>query len=363
MAIKKNYSYFVLLLAVLLGCKAISKHLTNWKMLDDSALENPLQAIGGDGIIFAPPANDHPLEPDQLAKEKEQQLLAYYSPVIIQQRGGGEGKKHTYPREFDLVGEAKLKREANGKLKSYVTGHPTVYGIFQRVPIGGTEKIQLTYTAWYPAHPKMKTIDLEEADIDSMVLRVTLNSNYTPIFYETIAACGCFHKVFVPHWVETQAAQEYGAPEKGKKYVIEKTMKRSIDWEIGDLVEEDPLHPRRPVVFVSAGEHKVIKLGSRSKLKIPENTDVVNYTLKDYSALYSIPVDGEKEAAAFFDMKDGGKVRGAERKERFLMGLVGVDSAGQPRANDQIKLHFDQSTWGDPNIYQTYLRLPSGLLK
>jgi hypothetical protein len=39
-----------------------------------------------------------------------------------------------------------------------------------------------------------------------------------------------------------------------------------------------------------------------------------------------------------------------------------VDAAGQPRADDQIKMHFDESTWGDPKIYGKYLRLPPGTL-
>jgi hypothetical protein len=46
----------------------------------------------------------------------------------------------------------------------------------------------------------------------------------------------------------------------------------------------------------------------------------------------------------------------------LLFSFAGVDSAGQPRADDQIKMHFDQSTWGDPSIYGKYLRLPPGTL-
>jgi hypothetical protein len=41
---------------------------------------------------------------------------------------------------------------------------------------------------------------------------------------------------------------------------------------------------------------------------------------------------------------------------------MGVDDAGHPRANDQIKMHFDQSTWSDPTIYEHNLRLPPGTL-
>jgi hypothetical protein len=60
---------------------------------------------------------------------------------------------------------------------------------------------------------------------------------------------------------------------------------------------------------------------------------------------------------------NGGKVRGAERRqEKFFLSFIGVDSAGRPRADDQIKMHFDESTWGDPTIYSKYLRLPPGCL-
>ena len=84
-------------------------------------------------------------------------------------------------------------------------------------------------------------------------------------------------------------------------------------------------------------------------------TDRHTYELTSYADLYAVPVDGSGEQAAFFDLGNGGKVRGAERKkEKFLMSFPGVDAAGQPRADDQIKMHFDQSTWGDPTIYGKY---------
>jgi hypothetical protein len=44
------------------------------------------------------------------------------------------------------------------------------------------------------------------------------------------------------------------------------------------------------------------------------------------------------------------------------MNVIGVDNAGHPRALDQIKLHFDQSTWSDTTIYNRFMRLPEGTL-
>ncbi len=343
------------------GCKLISNQLTKWKMLDQNALEDPIKAVGGDAIVFAPSGEDHPLYRDKLAKAAPTELIAYYAPVFIQQRVNTAAGKHPYPPEYDLIGTAQLDRDAKGELKAKVGGEPAVYAIYQKLKIGDRDHVQLTYTAWYPAHPRMKTIDLEEADIDSCVLRVTLDDQNAPVLFETIAACGCFHKAFVEKWVEEAAAKEYGAPERNKKYAVERTIKGDIDWEVAGLVDEPRNQPRRPVVFIKAGDHKVLGMGSTARLKVPPGADARKYAVTDYAALYELPVAGG-EPAPFFDLGKGGKVRGAERKEGRLLSLIGVDSAGHPRANDQIKLHFDQSTWSDSTIYGRFLRLPRGAL-
>jgi hypothetical protein len=130
---------------------------------------------------------------------------------------------------------------------------------------------------------------------------------------------------------------------------------------VAGVVDEPREQPRRPVVFLKAGEHKVIGIGSAARLKIQPGAEIQKYTLADYADLYSAPIAGTNERGAFFDMDNGGKVRGAQRKERFIFSLIGVDAAGQPRANDKIMLHFDQSTWGDPSIYERFLKLPAGV--
>ena len=204
----------------------------------------------------------------------------------------------------------------------------------------------------------MKAIDLEEADIDSCVVRVTLDAQNAPLWVETIAACGCFHKVFVERWVEDAAGRTFRTPEAGKKFVVERSVKDAIDWEVAGVIDEPRDQPRRPVVFLKAGDHKVIGMGSAARLRVPPAADSRPYALTDYSDLYSVAVAGSSDRAPFFDL--GGKVRGAQRKERFIFTLIGVDAAGQPRANDQIKLHFDQSTWSDPTIYDKYMALAPG---
>jgi hypothetical protein len=352
---------------VLCGCQAIkqslSDRLTHWNMLGQDALEDPIRAVGGDGMVFTPGQDSRPLSHKQLATADPETLVTYYAPVFVQQRIDTKAQRYPYPPEYDMIGQAHLRKQPDGKLQSYVAGSPIVYAIFKKLPIDGHEHVQLTYTAWYPAHPRMKAIDLQEAEVDSCVLRITLDADHAPLFYETIAACGCFHKVFVEHWLEDAAKQTFGTPEKDKKFSVERTVKNGIDWEVAGVVDEPREQPRRPVVFLKAGDHKVIGMGSAARLRVPPAAEKHPYELTSYADLYVIPVDASTEQAAFFDMKNGGKVRGAERKkEKFFLSFMGVDSAGQPRADDQIKLHFDESTWGDPTIYSKYLRLPPGSL-
>jgi hypothetical protein len=363
---RKNWWWVIVLPAcgwlLFAGCQAISNRLTKWKMLGDEALADPLQAVGGDGVVFAPRAQAADLDRRTLARTAIQDLAAYYAPIFVQQRIDTRAQRYAYPPEYDEIGTAQLRSESDGKITGFVAGPPLVYAIAEKRKIGGHDHVQLTYTAWYPAHPRMKAIDLEAAKIDSCVVRVTLDSDGAPLFYETIAACGCFHKVFVERWLEDDAARAFGPPEKDKTYAVERSVEDAIDWEVAGVVQGSRDRPRRPVVFLKAGDHKVLGMGSASRLRVPASADVRPYELVDYAILYDLPVSSSNKRAPFFNMDNGGKVWGAERKERFLLSVIGVDGAGQPRANDQIKLHFDQSTWGDPTIYERFLRLPPGTL-
>src|SRR5439155_23648730 len=123
----------------------------------------------------------------------------------------------------------------------------------------------------------------------------TLDTDNAPLFYETIAACGCFHKVFVERWIEEAARTQFGAPEAGHRYCCERHVKDAIDWEVGGVVDEPRDQPRRPVVFLKAGEHKVIGLGSAAKLRIPANAEKHPYEMTSYADLYEVAVDGSGE--------------------------------------------------------------------
>src|SRR3974377_1474988 len=66
--------------------KTLSSHLTNWQMLDQTALEDPIKAVGGDGIVFVPKEDGAPLSRRQLAAASPETLVNYYAPIFVQQR-------------------------------------------------------------------------------------------------------------------------------------------------------------------------------------------------------------------------------------------------------------------------------------
>ena len=62
---------FVFGLLLIEGCQTIkqklSDSLSHWNMLGQEALEDPIKAVGGDGIVFAPNIDSSPLDRKKLS--------------------------------------------------------------------------------------------------------------------------------------------------------------------------------------------------------------------------------------------------------------------------------------------------------
>lgn len=334
-----------------------------WPMLKQSALNDPLSAVDGTGQIFTSLASRN-ISGGDVAQATDSELLAFYAPVIVQQYKPASEKGYAYEHEVDLFGSPFLERLPNGKLQTRIDSkQPTVYGIFDRRKIGRRPHVQLTYTVWYRRHPRTKRFDIEPGLVDSGVVRITLDQQNRPLLYETVLACGCYHKVFVEKRVENASRQYFGPPVDDKEYSVAKSIPFRFDFEVAGLVDTPYEAPAPPVVFVSSGEHKVLGLHSSGSLNWPEQHGaVVSYRLADYRELSALPIANEGKVHSMFNSRNDQQVLGAQRLERFIFAAVGTDDAGHPRRNDQILLHFDQSAWMDPNLFFRYLRLPPNIL-
>src|SRR5271170_49376 len=97
------------------GCQAIKKQLsdqlTHWNMLEQEAVEDPIKAVGGDGIVFTPSDDSRPLSRTELAAAEPKTLVGYYEPIFVQQRVAARAQRFPYPPEYDLIGQAHIRRE------------------------------------------------------------------------------------------------------------------------------------------------------------------------------------------------------------------------------------------------------------
>lgn len=330
-----------------------------WTMLDQSAVSDPLSAVGGRGSVYV--AEHRPeLTAEQLAAATPAQLLAFYAPVYVQQYADKSKQGIAYPHDSDLFGRPYLVRTARGGWSTRIdVSQPVVYGLYQRRKLGQRVHVQLTYTLWYPRHPRTKKVDIEPGNIDSNVVRITLDDQNRPLLYETVLACGCYHKVFAERRVEEASRATWGPPERGKTYSLEKNIPLQFDFEVAGLVDTPLDRPAPPVVFISSGEHKVLGLQSSADLNWEAVRDGVrSYHLADYRELESVPIAGTDRRGSIFNPGNDQQVWGADRAERYIFMWIGTDDAGHPRRNDQILLHFDQSRWMDPQLFWHYLRMP-----
>src|SRR5262245_8175007 len=125
-AIRPRKWWLILLLPLvaglgLAGCQLLSDRLSKWKMLDEKALEDPVKAVAWRATVFMPVGDDRSRSQRQLASASPQELVSYYAPVFIQQRVDTAAQRHRYPPEYDEIGEARVRREPKGELKSFVT--------------------------------------------------------------------------------------------------------------------------------------------------------------------------------------------------------------------------------------------------
>ncbi len=314
-------------------------------------------------------------------------LLAMFAPVIVQERvdqqageraatcpscagaafGGGTPSEYTYDPEFDRIGTVRLSAVGDVVID---TQEPTVYAYGGHTWINGQRHVQLTYTYWFPAHPKLKRFDPEKGSIEGATLRVTLDQNSRPMLIETVLCCGCYHRCYPAAHVEQAACAQYGEPAEGKTLCIERDVAGRMDWIVPETVDVPSNHPGHPILFSRAGFHgpagvtfDASELDSRTVLARRA------YGLHCYDELEQLPIGGAEAADAAGDTPHGGigsmfepngLVRGAGRLEGKLLVGTGMLSAGQPRQRGTQLLHWDQYDFDDPHLLERCLRLPDG---
>lgn len=213
---------------------------------------------------------------------------------------------------------------------------PVLYVRAVHTQVGGRWLLQLVYSAWFPARPSEHAFDVLAGHLDGLLWRVTLAEDGSPLVYDTIHPCGCYHL-----FIATERVRARPQPE---------------------TIDEGLFVPQR-VRSPAANQRIVLRLAARTHylqgvaLEPTGRVDGLVMALRDDDQLRALPLpDGGTRSA--FD--PDGLIAGSERLERFYFWPMGIASPGQMRQWGRHatafvgRRHFD-----DPTLIDRYFeRLP-----
>jgi hypothetical protein len=207
---------------------------------------------------------------------------------------------------------------------------PTAYVRLAHTLVGGQVHLQLVYTFWFSERPARSAFDLLAGHLDGLVWRVTLDTDGTPLAYDSMHACGCYHLFFPTESLVLRPAA--------------KTL------DEGAFVPQSLRAPRSGesiVLRIQSGTHYVQRVTVEPLAPL-----AVRYQVEEERRLATLPRSGEGTRSAY---RSDGLVAGTERAERFLFWPMGIVSAGQMRqwghhATAFVgRRHFD-----DPELLDRY---------
>jgi hypothetical protein len=183
---------------------------------------------------------------------------------------------------------------------------PTVYTATSFTRFGDATLIQLIYSIWFPARPREQRFDLLGGHLDAITWRVTLDLDGTPLIYDAMHNCGCYH-MFFP-----------GARLRRRSQVNEFAEPLWVPLEI------PAAWPDRLSVRIASGTHYISAVGPREAAADAQQP----LKVEQLDSLRSIAT-GAGHNVSLYD--DTGLVRSSQRLERFLLWPMGVQSPGAMR--------------------------------
>ncbi|NGZ29429.1 MAG: hypothetical protein G8345_21395 [Magnetococcales bacterium] len=206
------------------------------------------------------------------------------------------------------------------------TSRPVVYQHLSHTWWQGRPLLQLSYQVWFPRRPLQSGMDLLGGEVDGILWRVTLQEDGTPLLYDTIHNCGCYH-LFFP------------------------TARLQVKEE--DEEREPPFSPQQ-APSLQAGERMKIRVSSLAHMVdriIPVQSEgaATDYTMMEDHTLRSLPT-GEGFRSLY---DENGIVPGTERGERYIFWTTGVPHPGEMRQwGHHATAFFGYRHFDDPDLLE-----------
>ena len=196
-------------------------------------------------------------------------------------------------------------RWLHGPLPEVEAADPAVYRQVAQTRYRGVNLLQLVYTVWFPERPPATALDPLAGKLDGVVFRVTLAPDGSPLVYDTMHPCGCYHMFFT-----TPRAVPVPAPEGELEWAF-------VPQALGEIGEDDRL-----VVRIASRTHYVERV-------FRDQTDsLARYDLRTYDELRSLPRMTGGTRSVF---GPEGFIAGTNRSEQWLFWPMGIANAGAMR--------------------------------
>jgi hypothetical protein len=183
---------------------------------------------------------------------------------------------------------------------------PVAYTRVAHALVDGKPHLQLVYTFWFSERPPRHWFDPLAGHIDGLIWRVTLGRDGTPLVYDSIHPCGCYH-VFFP-----------------TERVVARARTHSLDEGLFAPQEvRSPVGGEAVVVRIESGTHYIQRVWTERIGGEPHR-----YQLDDERRLGMLPRPGGGTRSAY---RSDGLIAGSERSERLFFWPMGIESAGQMR--------------------------------
>lgn len=317
------------------------------KTIHDHEYRGPQDAAFNSAVRYVPGGTRPESDSAPEGQDENWALLEQYAPVVVQEQPAADAP---YDARVDQIGRVQAADEIHVETDP---SQPSVYGYSRRIRIDGHEHLQLIYTQWYPEHPKLKKGDPEQGHLEGTTLRITLDQQRRPALFETVYNCGCYHRLYPSQELEAASRQQFGEPEKGKQFAIERNVPGKIDMIVPKAV--DAVETARPVVRARAGWHGIVDVAMTEAGHQSEVVEMRKYVLRPYAELERLELGNGRYTSMF---QDNGLVKGAQRLEGVFFTPIGILSAGQPRQRGTQLIHWDHYDFDDPQLFTRTLRLP-----
>ncbi len=237
-------------------------------------------------------ASDNPLQIPDPDEEDRRRLLQAFAPVL----------EIDVAQPADRIGWPSFLSSSRAEID---TQRPVVFTRLSHARFESKTLLQLNYIFWFPSRPKKGPLDILAGHLDGITWRITLDHDGTPLIYDSMHNCGCYH-LFLP------------TPR----------LRRS---DVAEGFEEPLLSPQ---VMTPGSGREVLRIANRSHylqrvfLRSEFAREDPGYALAHYDRLRSLAAaDGHRKSL----FGEDSLVRGSERPERWLFWPMGVPSAGAMR--------------------------------